>query len=473
VRAAAALVLLLSGCAVAQRQAATPVAVRQGEFVVDVVTTAVVKPEEAHAIALPPGIWGGNLEWMAEEGVPVKQGAVVARISQRRVTEQLNDALDDLAGKQRGLERTQAADPVKRQEIASELLQREQAWREAELNREAARRGGGPDQLAAAQRDLAVAGLASEGSDAEVLADLQAKGVVARAEAEKARLDKSVAELDRRRARLALDQLAPGAKGEEVEKMRYRAQMAKAALDAVQIEAPAKRELLALEREKQQVDVRGVKKKVSKLRRKANSTQLVAPADGMLLYPVIFGWRKAHVGMEVWNGLTFMEVTKLTTVKLEGAVPEAEVALVRAGMAAEITADGWPDKVIAGKVTRVSQLAKESEERPGRPSRDDGVKRFDVTVVPVGKTPELKPNMRVKVRIVSERRAGATSVPADALFGKDDARFVWLAGAGGPVKQAVAVAATGRDWVALKAPLPPDAKVYLLDPTAPAASAAP
>lgn len=466
-------VFTLSACAVAPRQAATPVAVRQGDFAVDVVTTAVVKPEEAHAIALPPGIRGGNLEWMAKEGAFVKKGQVVARISQRRVVEQLNDARDTLADKQRQLERGQAQAPVKRQEIESELLDRERTWREAELNRQAARRGGGPDQLAAARRDLKVADLAVTGSDAEVLADLQAKGVVARAEAEKARLDRVVAELDRRRARLALDQLAPGARVEEVEKARLRTAMAKAALESVQIEAPAKRELLALEREKKQVDVRGVKKKVSKLKRKADSTQLVAPADGMMLYPLIWGWRKAHVGMEVWNGLSFLEVTKLTTVKLEGAVPEAEVARVRPGMDAEITADGWPGKVLAGKVTHVSQLAKEADSRPGRPAQDDGVKRFDVTVVPAGRTPELKPNMRVRVRIISERRAGATSVPADALFGEGDARWVWLAGASGPEKRSVVAAATGRDWVALKDPLPAASKVYLLDPTATPASAAP
>ena len=50
----------------------------------------------------------------------------------------------------------------------------------------------------------------------------------------------------RRRARLALARLGPGQHEEEVEKARLKAQMAKAALDAVRVEVPSKRELAAL-----------------------------------------------------------------------------------------------------------------------------------------------------------------------------------------------------------------------------------
>jgi multidrug resistance efflux pump len=457
--------LALGGCAAAGEPALTPVPVRQGAFEVDVVTTAVVKPQEAHAIALPPGIWGGNLAWLAAEGRQVKKGEVVARITQRRVVDDLNTKLDQLADKRRDLEREVAAGPVKRQEIEEELLAKERAWRTEEVSLRAALRGGAPDQKAAADRDLAVADLAIEGSTADVLADLHARGIVARADAEKAALDRRLAELDRRRARLALAQLEPGARAEDVEKSRLRAAMAKAALAGVKIEAPAKRELLALEREKRQVEVKGLQRAVKKLRRKADSTQLVAPAAGMLLYPLIWNWRKAHVGMGVWNGLTFLEVARLDAVKLEGAVPEAEVARVRVGARAEITADGWPGKVFPGKVTVVSKLAKEEDARPGRAASGDGVKRFDVTVAPDGPTPELKPNMRVKIRIVSERREAVSSVPAEALFGEGDKRWVWLAGAAGPEKRPVTMALSGRDWVALKEPLPAGAKVYLLDPT--------
>ncbi len=462
---ALALILGLTACAAGGEPVLTPVPARQGVFEVDVVTTAVVKAQEAHPIALPPGIWGGNLEWLAVEGKQVRKGDVVARISQRRVVEDLNNKLDQLADKKRDLAREKAAAPVKRQEIEEELLAKERAYRSEEVNLRAALRGGTADQQAAAKRDLVVADLAIDGSTADVLRDLHAKGVVARAELEKAELDRRLAELDRRRARLALAQLEPGARAEDVEKARLRSGMAQAALAGVKIEAPAKRDLLKLEQGKRQVEVRGLERAVKKLRRKADSTSLIAPAGGMLLYPLIWNWRKAYVGMGVWNGLTFLEVARLDTVKLEGAVPEAEVARVRVGARAEVTADGWPGKVIRGKVTHVSKLAKEEDSRPGRSSNGDGVKRFDVTVTPDGPTPELKPNMRVKVRIVSERRENATAVPAEALFGEGATRWVWLAGAKGPEKIAVTPDAFGRDWVSLKAPLPAGAKVYLLDPS--------
>jgi multidrug efflux pump subunit AcrA (membrane-fusion protein) len=185
----------------------------------------------------------------------------------------------------------------------------------------------------------------------------------------------------------------------------------------------------------------------------------------MLLYPLIWNWKKVHVGMQVWKGLNFLSVARLDAVKVTGAVTEAEIGRVAVGAKVELTTDAYPGRVFAGKVTQVSKLAKEEDSRRGE--HVSGVKRFDIEIRPDGKTPELKPNMRVTVRVLGQSLPSASAVPAEALFGEGANRWVWLETPKGPEKRVVTAKLWGPDWVALDQGLPAGAKVYLVDPSQP------
>ncbi|MDB5100808.1 MAG: rane-fusion protein [Cyanobacteria bacterium RYN_339] len=457
---------LLVGCAPAQRLP-TPIAVRQGPFAVDLRTNGTVEPLDSHPVALPPGVWGGNVDALVPEGRQVKQGDFIARVSNRRIVEQLLDKQDELARDERGLERAKADAPVKQWEVKQEINERKQGWREKDLLSKTALRGGAPDQVAAAKKDVKLVDLAIANDPLAAEQRLFEKGVVARQELERVKRDHDIAELDKRRALLALARLAPGALHEEVEKARLDASMAKAAFESASLEGPAKRDLIKVEQEKSRVRIRGLAKEVKRLKKKVDSATLYAPADGMLLYPMIWNWKKVHVGMQVWNGLTFLSVARLDAVKLKGAVSEAEIGRVAVGAKAEITTAAYPGRIFLGKVTQVSKLAKEEDSRRGE--RTSGVKRFDIEVRPDVNTPELKPNMRVSLRVVGQELPSASAVPAEALFGEGTGRWIWLASPKGPQKQAVTPKLWGSDWVALEQTLPPGAQVYLVDPTQPLA----
>lgn len=456
----AAVLLALSACAPDPTSDLTAVPVRSGPFVVEVETEAVVRPLDSHAIAVPNGVWG-SIETLAPEGKPVEKGELVAKISVRELEEDLTDMQDQLAREERKLARLKADAPVKRYEIEKELLDKQREFRAAELNARTAERGGRADALEAAKRDLAVAKLRLASDPLEKKRALHAQGVIADRELDRSELDRALAEISRQRARLALEAVMPGAATEAIDKARLRSAKARSEVEGLEIEAPAKAELLKLDQQKSKVRAKRLKKRAEKLAQRLAGASLYAPGDGLLLYPMIWGWQKPHVGMEVWQGLSFLEVARLDRVKLEGSVSEAEIAKVRTGAAVSITADGYPGRVFKGKVGRVSKLAKEEQGA----AATAGVKRFDLEVLPDGATPELKPNMRVKLRILHASVPEATSIPADALFGSPRAHHVWLATERGPQKHPVEPGLRNEDWIALAAPLAEGARVYLVDPT--------
>jgi HlyD family secretion protein len=456
--------MLLTGCAPAHRLP-TPIAVRQGPFVVDLRTTGTVEPLDSHAVALPPGVWGGNVDALVPEGKQVKAGEFLARISNRGIVEQLQNKQEELDREERGLERAKADAPVKRWEVQQEIYEKKQAWREKALNQQAAQRGGAPEEVAAAKKDVKLVDLTLANDPLAVEERLYEKGVVSRQDLENARRDHDVAELEQKRAAIALARLAPGALHEQVEMARLDAGMAKAAYESAQLEAPAKRDLIKVEQDKMHVRIKGLGKEVRRLKKKVDSATLYAPADGMLLYPLIWNWKKVHVGMQVWKGLNFLSVARLDAVKVTGAVTEAEIGRVAVGAKVELTTDAYPGRVFAGKVTQVSKLAKEEDSRRGE--HVSGVKRFDIEIRPDGKTPELKPNMRVTVRVLGQSLPSASAVPAEALFGEGANRWVWLETPKGPEKRVVTARLWGPDWVALDQALPAGAKVYLVDPSQP------
>jgi multidrug resistance efflux pump len=460
----AALVLALVGCRQVQKLP-TPVPVKEGAFTVDVRITASVEAFDYHPMAMPQGLWNGNVEMLLPEGQRVKKGDLIASVRSRDVIDNLLGRQDDLANEQAQLDRLKAAAPVRRWEVQQDIVDRKRALREKTLQQMSVQRGGAEAQVAAARKDVALVDLAIANDPLAVKERLYEIGIIGKQELEQARRDADLEALSKRQAQLALAQLAPGALLEDLDQARLNANMARAAYERATIEAPAKRELVELEQSKNQVRIRGLKKEVHGLQAKVDMAKLYAPTDGMVLYPLIWNWKKVHLGMDVWSGLVFLAVARLDAVKLQGAVSEAEIAKVHVGAKAEITCDGFPGRIFAGSVASVSKLAKEEDSRRGE--RVSGVKRFDVQVRPNSATPELKPNMRVNVRIISDTLPSASAVPAEALFGDDGARYIWLEAAHGPIKQPVKPKLWGADWVALDVALPKGARVYLVDPTQP------
>lgn len=100
-------------------------------------------------------------------------------------------------------------------------------------------------------------------------------------------------------------------------------------------------------------------------------------------------------------------------VRVQVAVPEAEVPLIRNGLPVKVRVDGLPGRVFEGGVTRFSQ------------SLDDASRTMHTEIDLHNPRSELRPGMFATVRIGVEKHANALLVPTEALVIEKAGMFVF------------------------------------------------
>ncbi len=126
-------------------------------------------------------------------------------------------------------------------------------------------------------------------------------------------------------------------------------------------------------------------------------TRIVAPADGVVLQ------RKIEPGSVVQPGATLLVLAKDGATQLEVEPDEKSLAYVRAGQPALASADAFPARVFAARVTTIA------------PSIDRERGTVEVKLSVAEPPPNLLPDMTVSVSIEVDRRAGALVLPAEAV----------------------------------------------------------
>lgn len=98
--------------------------------------------------------------------------------------------------------------------------------------------------------------------------------------------------------------------------------------------------------------------------------------------------------------VTLMDFSK---VRVEAAVPEPEVPLIKNGLAAEVVVDELPGRTFTGKITRFAQAL------------DSATRTMATEVQLENADGVLKPGMFAKAKLALEEKADALLVPAEAL----------------------------------------------------------
>ncbi len=141
-------------------------------------------------------------------------------------------------------------------------------------------------------------------------------------------------------------------------------------------------------------------------------TQVVAPADGMVLT------RRVNPGdvLRVLDGQVLFELANPAQVELRGEVEELQAALVRVGAGAEITAPGGLTRLGRGRVVRVAPGVS-SRLIAGDPSelRADSLVRAVYIALEPGNLLDLPLGQRVEARIVLETERVAARAPRAAV----------------------------------------------------------
>jgi RND family efflux transporter MFP subunit len=232
-----------------------------------------------------------------------------------------------------------------------------------------------------------------------------------------------LAEIDLKLAEVELKELPAGKSKEgpelRVERAKLKLERASARAKAQQTQAEADRRAKAAMKNQEVERRNGIAEEIK-------HCTLAAPADGMVVYhaPAAgrFGGGGALIeqGAAVREGQKLLRVVGLKQFAVATRVHETVVSTLRVGQAAQVRVDAFPDKILRGKVQKISAVASQADWFA------TDTKVYPVTVT-IDDPPEgLKPDMTVEVHIATGDRKAVLQVPRSAVVmaGGDPVCFV-------------------------------------------------
>jgi multidrug resistance efflux pump len=150
--------------------------------------------------------------------------------------------------------------------------------------------------------------------------------------------------------------------------------------------------------------------RVTNIQRSIASMTVQAPRDGTVVY--VMNWRneKKKVGDSTWVGERIMEIPDLTRMRARGEVDESDAGRVAIGQRCTIRLDASPDNEYHGRIVSVGQTVQRKR------GSKTALKVMTVSIQLDHSDPALmRPGMRFQGMIETNRVAGATVVPVDAL----------------------------------------------------------
>jgi RND family efflux transporter MFP subunit len=151
----------------------------------------------------------------------------------------------------------------------------------------------------------------------------------------------------------------------------------------------------------------GARAALAKANLEREKAAIVAPFDGVM------DEVKVAVGDRLANGQEIGKVVDLANLRVEAAVLEHDLPLVRVGGDAMVTAAAAPERPFQGRVAAILPLV-DSATRAGR------------AVIRLRGTGLLRPGMYADVRLEATRLAGRTVVPAPAIIERDGRPLVFV-----------------------------------------------
>jgi HlyD family secretion protein len=221
----------------------------------------------------------------------------------------------------------------------------------------------------------------------------------------------------------------------EEEKLREAVDRANVALEKLQLAAPVGVTKARLELEKVRTERERNSEKLEKLRHDLESMTVLAPRSGVVYYGAskLGQWTTAAnlAGKLQRGGVVQPNEVVITIVNPDALgvcalVPEADLHLLRNGMAGRVTPTGYPDHSLP---TTVAEL----------PSFPDPAGKFSARLtLDAGQLAKLDrrpvPGMTCKAKFISCNKPDAIAIPAKAIFndaGEVTSDYVFVEGMGG------------------------------------------
>jgi RND family efflux transporter MFP subunit len=414
------------------------VAVQRGTLRVRLVETGTLRPSASITYRSPLAGRETEVTFLAPEGLLVGEGDLIAALDASELQRELERATQDLRQAELDV-RTAEMERAEGAALVDSVAQGAGALAVEETR----------SALRLAERKVERLRQTRDG-----LAPLLDQGFITREELDRADFDLEQAEaelaLARKKAEVYVQRTHPR------ENQRARLQLAQK--DAQLANAQAR--------------VREAAGRVQGLGAQIEGSRIYARAPGIVVYEEYLGAgtrRKIRVGDRVTASHGLVTIPEVQRMVVESSVREADVHRVRAGQAATVRLDAFPDVVLKGRVSRVGTLARAAPERVFED------KRFDLVVELDAAPGELRPEMTARVDVLVDERKDVLLVPVAAVFEEGGAMVCRRRGPFGTETRRVEVGETDEQWVEVRSGLREGDHVVLagaeVGPAPPAAAA--
>jgi HlyD family secretion protein len=183
----------------------------------------------------------------------------------------------------------------------------------------------------------------------------------------------------------------------------------------------------------------------------------LAPRDGTVIYVTNRGDEKSKVGDQVWRGASVIELPDLTTMKAAGRVAEADAGQLRDGQRVDFRLDAHPDLKVSGRIQSIwKTVQRESWNSPLK------IARLEIELDETD-TRRMRPGMRFRGRIETERVDDVLLIPLEAVFVTPEGATVYRKTLFGTEQVSVQLGRRNETRVEVVAGLKGDDRVSLTD----------
>lgn len=162
-------------------------------------------------------------------------------------------------------------------------------------------------------------------------------------------------------------------------------------------------------------DMNRSEKMLAEAQDRLTKTTILAPMSGKVVERDMKEGEVVVSGTGI-PGSVIAVVADLSEILAEVDVIESEIAPLKVGLSSTVTVDSLPDKTFNGTIEEIAESAFKKQD----------VSYFKVKVRITDDPKGLKPGMTAKAKIKVREKAGALSVPVQAVIEKDKKKFLFI-----------------------------------------------
>jgi multidrug efflux pump subunit AcrA (membrane-fusion protein) len=267
----------------------------------------------------------------------------------------------------------------------------------------------------------------------------------------------SQAEADLKKAKLKADAPADLSSAIALKELQLDAQNAELGLEAARHHAEQAKRSDEAELKQLAEKAEYAKHRADELKETVGKMRVTAPRAGTIVYPM--GWRgdKHKVGDSVSRMEAVMQIVGLGQMVARGRVDEVDMARVADKQPVSVRLDAQPDVVLRGHVKEIAHsMHARSETDPSK------VVHLTIDLDPTKVT--LRPGMRFRGQVETDKLPGVVQVPAEAVFVHAEGPVAYRESGGALEKVNLVLGRRSSTAIEVKSGLAAGDKVSRVDP---------